>query len=168
MNKLKKREIIILSIAALCIIGYAGYKFLIASPSSKQVKANGNNQEISTLVSDSKNDSVKDSELVMDGHIKARAEAAWEKNPFWDRKSSSYKEWAATQGAASGSASALKIIYSGYVDAGKIKIAIINGLEYRIEEQLEMEGYTLKRITPSQVLIVNKDSGSEVEVPIQE
>ena len=75
---------------------------------------------------------------------------------------------AATQGAAGGSSSAAKIIYSGYVDAGIMKIAVINGLEYKAGEQLEMEGYVLKRVTPSKVLIVNKNTGSEVEIPIQE
>jgi hypothetical protein len=41
-------------------------------------------------------------------------------------------------------------------------------LEYRVGEQLEMEGYVLKQVTPSKVLIVNKNTGSEVEIPIQE
>lgn len=167
MDKLKKRQIIILSIAALFAV-YAGYELLIASPASKKVKTNENNQEISTLVGGLTNDLIKDAEAGVDEYIITRAEADWKRNPFWDRNSSSYKEWVATQGAAGGSGSAAKIIYSGYVDAGIMKIAIINGLEYRVGEQLEMEGYVLKRVTPSQVLIVNKNTGSEVEIPIQE
>jgi len=39
-----------------------------------------------------------------------------------------------------------KIIYSGYVDSGRNKMAVINGLEYRIGEQLELEGYVLNRL----------------------
>ena len=165
MDKLNKRQIIILSIAALCVV-YAAYELLIASPAGNKVKTNENKQEISTLVSSLTNDLMKDTQAGMDAYIIARAEADWQKNPFWDR--SLYKEWAAIQGAAGGSGSAAKIIYSGYVDAGKIQIAIINGLEYRVGEQLEMEGYVLKRVTPSKVLIVNKNTGSEVEIPIQD
>jgi hypothetical protein len=165
MDKLKKRQIIILSIAVLCVV-YAAYEFLIATPASNEVKTNDNPLEISTLVSGLTNDLMKDAQAGMDAYIIARAEADWQKNPFWDR--SSYKEWAVIQGAAGGSGSAAKIIYSGYVDAGIIKIAIINGLEYRVGEQLEMAGYVLKRVTPSKVLIVNKNTGSEVEIPIQE
>jgi hypothetical protein len=167
MDKLNKRKIIILSIAALFLV-YALYEILIASPASKKIKTSDNNQEISTLVGGLTNDLMKDAEAGVDEYIITRAEANWKRNPFWDRSSSSYKEWAATQGAAGGSGSAAKIIYSGYVDAGIMKIAIINGLEYRVGEQLEMEGYVLKRVTPSQVLIVNKNTGSEVEIPIQE
>ena len=165
MNKLNKRQIIILSIAALCV-AYAAYEYLIASPASNKVKTNDKQQEISTLVSGLTNDLMKDAQAGMDAYIIARAEADWQKNPFWDR--SSYKEWAAIQGAAGGSGSGTKIIYSGYVDAGIIKIAIINGLEYRVGEQLEVGGYVLKRVTPSKVLIVNKNTGSEIEIPMQE
>ena len=85
MNNLNKREIIALSIAALVVIAFVGYKFLIASPANKEIKTNENKQEISALVGDSKNALVKDAEVVMDEHIKARAETAWEKNPFWEK-----------------------------------------------------------------------------------
>ncbi len=167
MDKLNKRQIIILSIAALFVV-YAAYEFLIASPASNKIKTTDQKLEINNLVSSVTIDLIKDAQTGIDEYIIARAEANWQKNPFWDRSSSLYKEWAATQGAAGGSGSAAKIIYSGYVDAGKMKIAIINGLEYRVGEQLEMEGYVLKRVTPAKVLIVNKNTGSEVEIPIQE
>lgn len=167
MDKLNKRQIIILSIAALFVV-YAAYEFLIASPASNKIKTTDQKLEINNLVSSVTIDLIKDAQTGIDEYIIARAEANWQKNPFWDRSSSLYKEWAATQGAAGGSGLAAKIIYSGYVDAGKMKIAIINGLEYRVGEQLEMEGYVLKRVTPAKVLIVNKNTGSEVEIPIQE
>ena len=167
MDKLNKRQIIILSIAALFVL-YAAYEYLIASPSSKKVSTSQNNQEIGTLVSGLNSELIKDAQDGVDAYIITRAEAGWEKNPFWDRNSSSYKAWAVIQASAGGSGAGAKIFYSGYVDAGKIKIAIINGVEYRVGEQLEMEGYILKLVTPSKVLIVNKNSGSEVEIPIQE
>ena len=61
-----------------------------------------------------------------------------------------------------------KIIYSGYVDSGKNKMAVINGIEYRIGEELKEEGYILKQITPSKVMIFNKSTGNKLEIPIQE
>jgi hypothetical protein len=165
MDKLNKRQIIILSIAALFVV-YAAYEYLIASPASK--KAKDKQQEISASVSALTNNEINDTQAGMDKYIIERAEAIWKKNPFWDRRSNEYKEWAAIHGAASGSSSTAKIIYSGYVDAGVVKIAVINGLEYRVGEQLEMDGYVLRRVTPEKVLIINKNTGSEVEIPIQE
>jgi hypothetical protein len=165
MDKLNKRQMIVLSITALSIL-YAAYVYLIAPPTGNKVITNQSTQEINTLLSGFNNDLIKDTQAGMDAYIIARAEADWQKNPFWDK--SSFKEWAVIQASAGDSGSKVKINYSGYVDAGKIKIAIINGLEYRVGEQLEIEGYVLKRITPSKVSIVNRNTGSEVEIPIQE
>jgi len=163
MAKLNKRQIIILVIAALFIL-YAAYEYLIAGPAGKKAETGTNSVEINTFVSDLQNDLIKNIAVGVDAHIIGRAEADWQKNPFWERHS--YKEWAAREGAAGVSES--KIIYSGYVDSGKKRLAVINGLEYRVGEQLEMEGYILKGITPSKVLLVNKNTGNEVEIPIQE
>jgi hypothetical protein len=163
MTKLNKRQIIILVIAALFVL-YAVYEYLIAGPAGKKVETGTNTAEINTFVSELTINLIKDNLAAVDAYIVGRAEADWQKNPFWER--GSYKAWAAREGAAGGSAA--KIIYSGYVDSGNKKMAVINGLEYRIGEQLEMEGYVLKNITPSKVLIVNKNTGNEVEVSIQE
>lgn len=166
MDKIKTREKIILAIAALAIL-YAGYVYLI-EPAMNKAKTTGQKQEISTPAGSLKNDLMKDADAGTQEYIIARAEANWKKNPFVDRNSSSYKEWASIQRAAGSSGAAGKIVYSGYVDAGMKKIAIIDGLEYQAGDQLEMEGYVLKQVTPSQVLILNKNTGIEVDIPISE
>lgn len=161
MAKLNKRQIIILAIAALFVV-YAAYEYLIAGPAAKKAKAVANPAQINTFVSDIQSDLIKDITAGVDAYIISMAEKDWQRNPFWER--SSYKEWAAREGGTGSG----KIIYSGYVDSGKKKLAVINGLEYRIGEQLEMEGYVLKNITPLKVILLNKNTGSEIEIPIQE
>jgi hypothetical protein len=108
----------------------------------------------------------KDKITDFDAYVIRRMEADWGKNPFW--KKDLYKEWVNREGVAKGNGVLAKIIYSGYVDSGRNKMAIINGLEYRVGEQLELEGYVLKQITPSRVLIFNKYTGNEEEIPLQE
>lgn len=164
---LKKREIIILAIAALFVL-YAGYEFLIARPADKKVQASANvdSAKKSTSLTDMTSDLSKDSLSDLDIYMVRKIETDWSKNPFWKRDS--YKEWAAKEEAAKGGSLAPKIIYSGYVDSGKNKMAVINGLEYRIGEQLEIEGYYLKQITPSKIVIFNKNTGDKEEVPLQE
>ena len=164
MDRLKKREIIILVIAALFIL-YAGYEYLIAGPASKKVKTSTESVNINTSSTGITKDLGKDKITDFDAYVIRRMEADWGKNPFW--KKDSYKAWATRDGAVSGSVLA-KIIYSGYVDSGKNKLAVINGLEYRVGEQLELEGYVLKQITPSSVLIFNKYTGNKEEIPLQE
>ena len=163
MAKLNKRQIIILAVAVVFIL-YAAYEFLIAGPAAKKAKAAADPAQVNTFVSDLQKDLIKDIIAGVDAYIITKAEANWEKNPFWDKRA--FKEWAAKD--ATGQPGQSKLIYSGFVDSGKKRLAVINGYEYRAGEQLEMEGYFLKSITPSYVLIVNKNTGSEIEVPIQE
>ena len=164
MDRLKKREIIILVIAALFIL-YAGYEYLIAGPASKKVKTSTESVNINTSISEMTKDLGKDKITDFDAYVIRRMEADWGKNPFW--KKDLYKEWGNREGVAKSGVLA-KIIYSGYVDSGKNKMAIINGLEYRLGEELELEGYVLKQITPSSVLIFNKYTGNKEEIPLQE
>ena len=164
MVKLKKREIIILVIAALFIL-YAGYEYLIAGPASKKVKTSTESVNINTSTTGITKDLGKDKITDFDAYVIRRMEADWGKNPFW--KKDLYKEWGNREGVAKSGVLA-KIIYSGYVDSGKNKMAIINGLEYRLGEELELEGYVLKQITPSSVLIFNKYTGNKEEIPLQE
>jgi len=167
MGKLKKREIIILVIAALFVL-YAGYEYLIARPASKKVETSANVDSVkkNASISELTNDLSKDKLTDFDTYAIRKIETDWSKDPFW--KKDLYKEWAAREDAAKGGSTAAKITYSGYVDSGKNKMAVINGLEYRIGEQLEIEGYFLKQITPSKVIILNKNTGDKEEFPLQE
>ena len=165
MDRLKKREIIILVIAALFIL-YAGYEYLIAGPASKKVKTSTESVNINTSSTGITKDLGKDKITDFDAYVIRRMEADWGKNPFW--KKDLYKDWVNREGVAKGNGVLAKIIYSGYVASGKNIMAVINGFEYRIGEQLEIEGYVLKQITPSKVLIFNKNTGNKEEIPLQE
>ena len=166
MVKFKKREIIILAIAALFVL-YAGYEYLIAGPANKKIITNAGSDsvDINNSITGITKDLGKDKITDFDAYVVKRMEADWGKNPFW--KKDMYKAWVNKEGLAKGGILD-KIIYSGYVDSGKIKLAVINGFEYRIEEQLEIEGYVLKQITPSKVIIFNKNTGNKEEIPLQE
>ena len=166
MAELKKREIIILVIAALFVL-YAGYEYLIAGPANKKIITNtgSDSVDINNSITGITKDLGKDKITDFDAYVVKRMEADWGRNPFW--KKDMYKAWVNKEGLAKGGILA-KLIYSGYVDSGKIKLAVINGFEYRIEEQLEIEGYVLKQITPSKVIIFNKNTGNKEEIPLQE
>ena len=167
MANLKKREIIILAVAAVFVL-YAGYEYLIAGPASKKVKtsASADSVKVDSFVNDTIKDLSKEKLTDSEAYMIKRMAAEWGKNPFW--KKDLYKAWVNREGLAKGSGTLANIIYSGYVDSGKNKMAVINGFEYRIGEELEIEGYVLKQITPSKILIVNKYTESKEEIPLQE
>ncbi|MBU0986869.1 MAG: hypothetical protein KKH68_06405, partial [Proteobacteria bacterium] len=43
--------------------------------------------------------------------------------------------------------------YSGYMETGNQRLAIINGMEYTVGEELEPGGYTVNSISANQVVI---------------
>jgi len=162
MKKLNNRQIIILAVAALCVF-YAIYELAgvgtVAKKTGTAVKPPARESFVNTLNTDLMKYTIANA----DKYIIERAETSWNKNPFWDR--SSYREYV---GKESGGDLATKIVYSGYVDAGRKKLAIINGWEYEAGDSLDVKGYILKNVAPSRVLIFNRNTGSDFYVPIQE
>ncbi len=164
MAKLNKRQIIIIIIAIAAIL-FTAYALLSGGKSPKDVKDSnpvGKDNYISSIA----DDLMKNSISLADAYVVGRAEADWGKNPFWEK--SSYREWASRDDAKTKDDPAAKTIYSGYIDIGKKKMAVINGLEYSVGDKLEIEGYVLKKITAAKVVISNKGRGSELEIFIQE
>ena len=164
MTKLNKRQLIIIGIAVIALF-YGAYALFSGGKGQKnagQGALPGQNQYMSSITGDL----MKNTFNIVDSYIIVRAEADWERDPFWER--SFYKEWAGRDAAKTAEDPAAKIIYSGYIDVGKKKMAVINGLEYSVGEQLEAGNYVLKKITASRVLISNRDTASELEIRIQE
>ena len=162
MKKLNNRQIIILAVAVLCVL-YAIYELVIVGAVAKKAGTGPTPIARESFVSALNNDLMKYAIAKTDAYIIERAEASWNKNPFMDR--SSYREYI---GKEPGGDFATKIVYSGYVDAGRKKLAIINGWEYEAGDSLDIKGYILKNVAPSRVLIFNRNTGSEFYVPIQE
>lgn len=59
--------------------------------------------------------------------------------------------------------------YTGYLEVGERRMAIINGMEYEVGESLNRAGSVLMRITPENVLIeTRQNGGGSVLVPYSE
>jgi hypothetical protein len=164
MEKLEKRQIIILVVAALCVL-YAAYEFLIARPAAQKAKQQAASSsavesfDVASLTGDLTGYKASGVEL----YIEQKAEMGWAESPFWNK--AAYQEFAGREAAGS---TTVQIIYSGYIDAGRKKVAILNGAEYVTGETLELEDYVLKSVKSSNVIIVNRKTGVELDVPIQE
>ena len=164
MASIKKREIVILVIAALFIL-YAAYVYLIAGHlAGNKVKTSEDSVKIEAFISGLTNDLSKNKLSDFDNYIVKRTQVGWSKSPFL--KKDLYRAWLAKDGA--GAAASLKLIYSGYLESGKSKMAIINNVEYRVDEELIEDGYVLKHIMPLKVIIYDKRTGNNLEIPIQE
>ena len=162
MKKLNTRQIIILSVAVLLVL-FAVYELLIARPSAKKAKTEVASVEKASLADTFRSDIIAHKVTAADIYVAQRAEAQWGKNPFWE--ANAYREFV---GKEAGSGGGEKIIYSGFVDTGQKKMAIINGWEYEAGDVLDTEGYLLKKVTPSRVLIINRTTGGESYIQLQE
>ena len=82
-----------------------------------------------------------------DAQIISLAVKPWSNDPF-------LKMPLSAQNPGSGKAPERpNFIYSGFVVAGDKKMALINGVEYMVGEQLETGGYFVSEITPDYVMI---------------
>ncbi len=101
-----------------------------------------------------------------DIYVASRAGSPWESNPFYR------KGWAENSGhSRSKDNTSLQslFVYSGYIETGTRKVAVINDTEYMAGDPLvDKKGFFVKKISPSSVLIENRKEKTEFTVPLSE
>jgi len=158
---MSKREQIILA-AVLVALLYAAYTFY-SGPSSQKTNVAAEKElagvkALSTQLSDElKKDSLTDNER----YILERAEAEWSTDPFLEKKLSSAP--VSARGAAG--AQSNDFVYSGYLEVNQRRLAVINGMEYVVGEQLESGGYIVKSIDPEKVILEDIGKGGQITLP---
>jgi hypothetical protein len=170
MPKLKTREIIILAVTVLALL-YGGYDlFLAKGKKTVTVDATKNIAELQTFMTEMTVVLGKDTPSPVDAHMIRRSEAAWVRDPFYNRKAERAWAMAGEAAQAAGTAAAPKSLfsYTGYVEAGDRQIVVINGHEYVAGDALEVEGYVLKAVHPTRVSIYNRETRRTMDVPLQE
>ncbi len=106
--------------------------------------------------------SEKDSEII------ERAEKAWVRDPLVRmRKPVQVEE--ETEQAEKETQPQGMILYTGYLEMGSMRLAIINGNEYATGDTLEQGGYVVRSISPSQIVLATTDgTKNKFIVPLQE
>jgi len=129
--------------------------------------------DLTTFITDMSAVLGKDAPSRIDAQAIQRAEAEWLRNPFAPPRND--PQWAAARtapqaatGAAAAGPAKASFNYTGYVDMGHKKIAIVNGNAYAAGDALDVEGYVLKGVTPSRITLINPESGRTLDVPLQE
>lgn len=98
-----------------------------------------------------------------ENYVIARAEAAWAKDPFYK------KVMPVAAKAGPGGAGAQDIVYSGFVDMGQKKLAVINGNTYQVGEKLDFGGaFYLKSVEPSQAVITDRQNQRNIVIKLKD
>lgn len=173
MGNIGKREKIILVVMAIAIL-YAAFEFLVPkSKSSTAVPAQQameqKKAELTQFVAGLNTGLDREWMKTVGALIFSRAEKPWAKDPFLE--SAQYKAWLRAQEVAKIVPVAppkINFVYSGYIELGQKKMAIINGIEYLEGDPLDIPGYALKSVDATRAVIENRKTGVTENVPLQD
>jgi hypothetical protein len=174
MPKLNKRQIIILAVTVVVAI-YGAYDWL-KPPAKKSVAALSSAASPSAKTADSNTlldvagSLSRDPSAKADAYIIKRVGTDWRGDPFYAGRIplAELSRSSARAGAPGGTEKKADIAYTGYMKAGNRLIAIINGNEYETGETLMPQGYILRGISPTKVVIEDRRDGTVFEVFLQD
>lgn len=159
------REKIIVGLMVLTV-GYGAIELLLprakVAPSSALPvqSAEGLNAFITKVA-----DAVKAGAADAGSLVIQKAEAAWKEDPFMVIRKAAPQ--AAEKAASKEPQRPLpNMTYSGFLEIGGKRLAIINGMEYEAGERLGTGGLTVKSVLPTKVIMTS--SQGEIVLPLQE
>lgn len=167
-----KREKIIVVIMCLAIAGGA-YDLMSRgrTTSSKAIiKPVKSSQELKTFVADVAGKLISEQVSKEQQYMINQAGAQWNKDPFiYSSIPLKKRPFSTTPKKQPVIATSLpKFIYSGFIELGKNKIAIINGMEYSVGEKLPDKSFFVKSISSRRVVIGKTDGSETIQVPLSE
>lgn len=108
---------------------------------------------------------IKQTELSPEqNYVLEMAGIQWQRDPFYVLP----EQTDIAEGDSEAEGTSDKLKYTGYLEIGNTKMAIINGMEYRTGESLEQGGGTVRNILPGRVIIESAGTGEKISVPYKE
>jgi hypothetical protein len=164
------REKIIVGLAVLSVI-YGVYILFLASPSQpsfegKSAVTTKGLEAINAFITKVA-EAAKEGLSEQDSYILEKAQTQWKKDPFI--KIEKENQVIVKKAETEPSIPDATVSYTGYLEMGNARIAIIDGREYVVGELLERGGFKVRNISASRVVLVTTDgSGNMFTVPMQE
>jgi len=168
----KKREKIIVSATVIVVI-YGAYSYMMQSPGTPQKprsvpagtiveRLNGFVKSAAGVLKESTDGSVATAYII------SRAENEWVSDPFYTKKKEAEKsEKKAEREIIEDEVPIIDFRYTGYLEVGTKRMAIINGNDYEVGGKLEPGGFVIKGIYPTRIVIVDR-KGRKITVPFTE
>ena len=171
-----KREKIIVFIMILTII--YGFYDLVLSKQFKKNKRTSTRAVVSSTVNGGSRLKASDKRLIdkisnvlkedeaaaTNAYVASRADEDWKNDPF----SMIHYTADSVEKTSMADLDETTITYNGYVEIGSTKVAIINGTDYQVGDELETGGYRVKRIDESNVILESKRMGKKIRIPFIE
>ena len=149
-------------------IAYGGYTFFLTGPSDETAFQSTGDRELKALnVFITKiADKTKNSLSKEQAYVLQKAQIEWKQDPLLQiEPEMSQEEIEKRQPLVLKS----KILYTGFLQMGGKRLAILNGVEYEVGDRLEPDGLILRDIHPNHVVIGSPDVRSKkVILPMEE
>lgn len=164
---MSKREKIIVGTMLLAVV-YAIYILFLASPRnpapSAQFKTEKGLDNLNAFITKVA-DNTKRGLNKRQSYILKKAQEKWVQDPLVQLKNNKLaQQQNTTPGVLKG-----KIMYSGFLQMGNRRLAIINGMEYENGDKLEPGGYVVQRIYPNHVILITMDGNRKKFIlPLEE
>ena len=148
------REKIIVGIMILAVV-YGVYTIFFAAPREEFAFKSGGDKELDALNTfvNKVAEKTKSSLSKEKAYILQKAQADWKQDPLIQLLPKKTKEAEQAQPLVLDS----KMLYTGFLQMGDKRLAIINGTEYEIGDRLETDGLIIRNIQPNHVVIASPD-----------
>ncbi len=163
---MSNREKIILALMALAIL-YGAYTYLGPSDQGELPAQAGRNMEaLNAYVLGIAGSMPKLSLSETEKYVMASAVTRWPEDPFLRTRVP--EPQVAARPSESMRPEEVDAVYTGYVEMGGRRLAIINGREYTQGEELEVSGLVVRRIDPGKVELGTPGSNRTVIIPLED
>lgn len=156
MDKKKKRQTILLVFTAIAVC-YGIYSMVVPGVRYKKAVPQIHTKELHAFAVQTTSELTTYMPLPFDIYVLSRAESKWDNNPF---------SWKAGFKSKNKTPEALMFNYTGFIESNNHIVAVINAMEYQSGEELEKEGFFVKKITPLYILIENKLENTKIKIPL--
>ena len=147
---------------------YGVYTIFFAAPREGETLVSSSDKELEALNSfiTKVADKTKNSLTEEEAYILQKAQEEWKQDPLMQIKPQISK---AEKEARQPLVLDTKLLYTGYLQMGGKRLAIINNLEYEIGDKLEPGGLIVRNIYPNHVVIGSAvKKNKEVVLPLEE
>jgi hypothetical protein len=164
------REKIIVGMAVLAL-GYGGIELFLPRAKNAPVPPPSQALEgLNTFIAKIA-DATKTGSAEANAHVMRKAESPWRQNPFLKmaKAAPEPRPPAPDSGVKPPERPKPSLKYTGFIDMGERRLAIINGLEYETGDQVEPGDFRIKSILPNKVvLIYSRGAAAPIELPLQD
>ena len=150
-------------------VAYGVYAVFFSSPSKttlvdKSINLNELNKLVTTVSQTLTQESLSEADI----YIIKRAEAPWRDDLFSERYEKKPTEEDKKKGVADSTPQKSTFTYSGFMEIGRERIAIINGMQYQTGDEVKPDGYIVRAIHPKKVILEIKGEKEKIILPISE